>query len=58
MKEVRDEVSSEQVFTSSISALATNDTLHKLAVASEHTIKMMDLSTWKCISEEKIEVPV
>ena len=58
MKEVKDEVSSEQVFTTSISSLATNDILNKLAVGSENTIKIIDITTWKQIADEKIELPL
>jgi hypothetical protein len=47
MKEVKDEVSSEQIFTTSITALATNDLLNKLAVSSENTVKIIDINTWK-----------
>ena len=56
IKEVRDEVSSEQVFNSNISCLAVNDSLYKLAVASETTIKIVDISTWKPLPEEQIDL--
>jgi WD repeat-containing protein 19 len=47
MAEVRDEVSSEQIFTTPVYALATNDVLHKLAVGTDHVIKIIDIATWK-----------
>ena len=58
MAEVRDEVSSEQLFTTGVNALAVNDTLHKVAVATDHVIKMVDIATWKQLPDEKIDLPV
>jgi len=57
IKELKEEVSSEQIFLTTLDALATNDVLYKLAVAGENTIRFYNLSTWKEIRNERIELP-
>jgi len=54
---LEEEVSSEQIFLTTLDALATNDALYKLAVAGENCIKFYNLSTWKEIKNERIDLP-
>lgn len=57
LKEMKDEVSSDRIFNTTLDALCTNDALYKLAVAGEGTIRFINLSTWKEIKHEKITLP-
>ena len=57
LKELRDEVSSEKIFQTTLDALCTNDHLHKVAVAGEGMVKIYNLSTWKELKAERIELP-
>ena len=50
-------MSSERVFSSSLDAFCTNDTVYKMAVAGEGIVKIYNLSTWKEIRSERIELP-
>jgi len=40
-----------------LDALCTNDVLYKLAVAGENCIRFYNLSSWKEIKNERIELP-
>jgi WD repeat-containing protein 19 len=57
LKELKDEVSSDRIFNTTLDALCTNDALYKLAIAGEGCIKFLNLSTWKEIKHEKITLP-
>ena len=55
-KELKDEISSERVFNTTLDAMCTNDILYKLAVAGEGIIKFYNVSTWKEIKHERITI--
>ena len=57
IKELRDEISSERIFNSTLEALCTNDLVYKMAVAGENCIKIYNLANWKEIKNEKIDLP-
>jgi WD repeat-containing protein 19 len=57
LKELKDEVSSERVFNASLDAFCTNDVIYKMAVAGEGMVKIYNLSTWKEIRSERIDLP-
>lgn len=53
-----DEIQSEKIFSASLDALCTNDALYKLAAAGENCIKIYNMSTWKELKNERIDLPV
>ena len=57
LKELKEEVSSERIFQITLDAICTNDVLYKLACAGENMIKFFNLTTWKEIKSERIELP-
>lgn len=57
LKEMKDEVQSEKIFSTTLNAICTNDILYKMAVAGENMIKIYNMLTWKELRSERIELP-